>query len=437
MNGKSRNVLDPYLPASGNTGYQVSRYDLALSYRVTTNRLDGHALVTATATEDLTALALDLGSALKVTKVKVNDSGGIKFSQRDNKLRIKLSGTIRRGDLIRIDVRYAGHPRPLDNMFGSIGWEELTEGALTANQPNGACTWFPCNDHPSAKASYRITITTESTYQALANGTLVSRKSGAGTTTWVYDQPEPMSPYLATVQIGRYATHTVAATPVLIKAAVPPALRRRFDHDFARQRDMMTTFISMFGPYPFPSYTVVVTEDELEIPLEAQCLSIFGANHCDGSRDSERLIAHELAHQWFGNSVTAAQYNDIWLHEGFACYAEWLWSERSDGPSAKEWAEHYWTKLDRSPKDLVLTDPGPRNLFDDRVYKRGALALHSLRCRIGDDAFFSLLQDWTTRHRFGTVTTQNFTDLASNYTRHDLGGLWNEWLTRRPLPDLP
>ena len=103
----------------------------------------------------------------------------------------------------------------------------------------------------------------------------------------------------------------------------------------AASRQMMKLFIKLFGPYPLAAgYTVVVTDDDLEIPLEAQGVSIFGANHCDGSRGSERLIAHELAHQWFGNSVTARRWRDIWLHEGFACYAEWLWSEHSGGRTA-------------------------------------------------------------------------------------------------------
>ena len=110
---------------------------------------------------------------------------------------------------------------------------------------------------------------------------------------------------------------------------VPPRLLAAAEHDLARQPAMMALFEEQFGPYPFAAgYTVVVTDDDLEIPLEAQGLSVFGANHMDGRRGSERLVAHELAHQWFGNSLTVGRWRDIWLHEGFACYAEWLWSER-------------------------------------------------------------------------------------------------------------
>ena len=178
----------------------------------------------------------------------------------------------------------------------------------------------------------------------------------------------------------------------------------------------------------------MITEDPLEIPLEAQGVSIFGANHCDGTRASERLIAHELAHQWFGNSVTARWWRDIWLHEGFACYAEWLWSECSGGRSVDELARHYNAQLRQSAQDLVLADPGPHNMFDDRVYKRGALTLHDLRKRLGNVKFFALLKDWTTRHRHGTVVTEDFTGLAANYADESLRSFWDTWLFTTKVP---
>jgi aminopeptidase N len=200
---------------------------------------------------------------------------------------------------------------------------------------------------------------------------------------------------------------------------------------------MMKLFVKLFGPYPLSTgYTVVVTDDDLEIPLEAQGISIFGANHCDRHGKSERLIAHELAHQWFGNSVTARRWRDIWLHEGFACYAEWLWSEESGGRSADEWAKHYYQRLASSREDLLLADPGPRDMFDDRVYKRGAITLHVLRRAIGDDAFFDLLRDWTTRHRHATAVTDDFTGLAAKYSEKSLRPLWQAWLYSTALPDL-
>jgi len=284
-------------------------------------------------------------------------------------------------------------------------------------------------------------VTAESPYTVLANGNLVERRVHSSRTTWVYEQPQPMASYLATVQIGRYSLSPIDTRPVRQVLATTPRLRRAALHDFDRQSKMILAFQDMFGPYPFDGYTIVVTDDDLEIPLEAQSLSIFGSNHVDGERGSERLIAHELAHQWFGNSLTVGRWRDVWLHEGFACYAEWLWSERSGGPAANAHARREWQRLKQLPQDLVIADPGPDRMFDDRLYKRGALTLHALRQTLGDRAFFSMLTAWTSTHRHSTVTTVGFvehaTAAASGSDRQRVAALLNSWLRKPELPDLP
>ncbi|GFG65857.1 peptidase M1 [Mycobacterium kubicae] len=428
-------VIDPYLPKNGNFGYRVSRYELELEYQVGANRLSGIATITAVTVTELQSFTLDLSPALSVRKVSVNGEPAGQFSCRGGKLRVKMATKLATGAAMTVVVRYGGAPKPIRSLWGDVGFEELTDGALVAGQPNGAASWFPCDDHPRAKAAFRLQVSSENAYRVIANGKLVSRRARAGHTVWTYEQPEPTSTYLITVQIGRYETTRLARTPVPIAAALPERLRSEFDHDFARQPQMMQLFIDLFGPYPLSTgYTVVVTDDALEIPLEAQGISIFGANHCDGTGDSERLIAHELAHQWFGNSVTARRWRDIWLHEGFACYAEWLWSEHGGGSSADELADHYHRQLQDQPQDLLLTDPGPEDMFDDRVYKRGALTLHALRTRLGDVKFFALLQDWTKRYQHGTAVTEDFTGLAASYSDEPLRPLWQEWLYSTELP---
>lgn len=430
-------VIDPYLPHTGNFGYRVSRYELELEYKVNINRLAGVATITAVTLASLQTLTLDLSDALAVNKVMVNGRRPGHFKTAYNKLHITLPQKVPAGAALSIAVRYSGLPRPIHSLWGEVGFEELTNGALVAGQPNGAASWFPCDDHPSSKASYRIQISTDSPYRAIANGELVSRRVRAAHTVWTYEQPEPTSSYLMTLQIGMYVSHRLPKAPVPMQAILPDHLRTNFDHDFGRQSQMMKLFCKLFGPYPLSNgYTVVVTHDDLEIPLEAQGISIFGANHCDGRRGSERLIAHELAHQWFGNSVTVRRWRDIWLHEGFACYAEWLWSENSGGLTADEQARHYYQKLIDSAQDLVLADPGPRDMFDDRVYKRGAITLHALRGVIGDDKFFALLRDWTTRHQHSTVVTDDFTGLAANYADVSLRSLWDSWLYSTAVPPL-
>ena len=433
-------VIDPYLPTAGNFGYRVSRYELELEYKVAINRLGGTATVTAVTLAELQTFSLDLSSALSVAKVTVNGKRPKHFRTDRDKLHITLADRLPAGAAMTVAVRYSGTPRPKRTPWGEVGFEELTEGALVAGQPNGASSWFPCDDHPSAKASFRIQIATESAYLTLANGKLLSRRARAGMTTWTYEQSEPTSTYLITLQVGPYTRRRMAKNGVEIFSVLPDRLRREFDHDFGRQPQMMKLFVKLFGPYPLADgYTVVVTDDDLEIPLEAQGISIFGANHCDGRRGSERLVAHELAHQWFGNSVTAQRWRHIWLHEGFACYAEWLWSDHCGERSADDWARHYHRRLVDSPQDLVLADPGPQDMFDDRVYKRGALALHTLRRRIGDDSFFALLREWTSRYRHASVVTDDFIALAAQYTEDSLRPLWAAWLYSAEVPplDLP
>ena len=428
--------LDHYLPKNGNHGYRVTHYDLDLTYKMSSNRLAGTAIIDAVASDSRSRISLDMSTSLQITKVLVGGKRPAKFSHRDNKLTITLANKCEAGDLLEVTVNYAGVPKPINGPWGAVGWDELEEGVIVANQPNGAASWFPCNDHPSAKATFNITITADNPYYAIANGQLISTRTKASSRQWVYELREPTSTYLATVQIGRYTRQKVADSPVPMYGLVPSNLKTDFEHAFSRQQKMLKTFTKLFGPFPLAEYTVVVTEDSLEIPIEAQGISIFGSNHLDGKWSSERLIAHELAHQWFGNSVTSSQWRDIWLHEGFACYAEWLWSEESGGPKASELAKKARESLDRLPHDIILGDPGAHDMFDDRIYKRGAVTLHALRKEIGKKAFFEMVQKWTAENRHSTVSTADFKKLAASYADDSLKGFWKAWLDSTDVPKL-
>ena len=427
---------DDYFPRYGDLSYDVLHYDLRLDYRVDGNHLDGRAELHAVALTDVDELHVDL-QGLTVSKVRLDTVPVAKFSVRGGKLVVRTKRVIEAGDEFRLVIRYGGRPRPIPDGDGGMGWEELTHGVLVAGQTNGAASWFPCNDRPTNKAGYRIEVTTASPYYVLANGRLISRRAAAGDTTWVYEQAEPMATYLATVQIGRYDAREIPEAPVPMTAVLPEGSQAGFEAGFGRQAEMMGFFIRTFGAYPFGSYAVVVTEDPLEIPLEAQSLSVFGSNFLTDDWDSVRLVAHEMSHQWFGNSLTLAAWRDIWLHEGFACYAEWLWSEESGGPSADDRAREHWDRLAAAPQDLSLADPGADEMFDDRVYKRGALLLHALRATIGDETFFSLLQRWVRDNAHGTVTTPMFVELADELAGRPLTDVFEPWLYETDLPDLP
>jgi len=426
---------DSYLPASGNGGYRVLHYDLDLDYRIMTNRLAGKAGITARAVQSLSRFSLDLGR-FRVQDVRV-DGRPARFTHRAGKLRVKPEDPIAYGTVFKVEVRYAGVPVPISGRWGDIGWDELTDGALVASQPNGAPSWFPCNDHPAGKATYLVTLTVAAPYTVVVTGDLVSRRRGAGARTWVYERTEPTSPYLMSVQIGRYDVVQLAAGDVNQLAAVPARLRGVFAHDFGRHGEIMTTLEGLFGPYPFREYVVVVADDDLDDPIEAQGMAVFGRNHLDGRRTHERLAVHELAHQWFGNSLTVADWRHIWLNEGFATYAEWLWSAASGGPSADAHAAQWHARLAAQPATVIVANPGVGRMFDPAVYKRGALTLHALRTKIGDPAFFALLRSWVAEHQHGTVSTDEFREHARRFAPGPVDELLTEWLDRRPLPPLP
>jgi aminopeptidase N len=430
--------VDLYTPDSGNFVVAVTHYDLELDYKVTSNRLQATATLSVVAQEDLRKFSLDL-HGLVVARVSVDGVRVSRFTQSKTKLKIEVPAGIEAGQQFTVVVKYGGNPGPMQTVWGEVGWEELTEGVLVAGQPCGASTWFPCSDHPRNKATYRFSITTDSPFYVVANGRLVSKTVRASRTRWVYESPEPMPAYLATVQIGHYRPQELPAGSVPLLSFIPDDLQDQFVADFSCQREMMDVFENLFGEYPFEAYTVVVTDDELEIPLESLGVSVFGRNHVDGSKGSNRLVAHELAHSWFGNSLTVSTWKDIWLQEGFACYAEWLWSENSGGKSAAEWALHFWQALKALPQDILVGDPGPDLMFDDRVYKRGAITLHALRLLLGDAGFFDMLRAWTKANTFGSVTTEDFVRHVESCVgaEVDVRNLFEAWLLGTALPAFP
>lgn len=432
---------DSYTGVDFNLGFSIDHYDLDLVYRVEPNLLSGVAKLHISVDEDLDKLTLDLGGAMAARRISADE--GIKvtrFRQSGGKIRITFDDTIEAGSEFILTVRYGGNPRPIRTAWGEIGWEETESGALVASQPNGAPSWFPCDDTPSEKATYDIRVTADNPFTVISNGKLVSKKAQNSTTSWHYKVDSPMATYLATIQVGEFTKFTLGRNTV---AWAPAHLRYRVLEEFKQQQEMLDFYESVFGKYPFPDYQVVITEDELEIPLEAQGLSIFGSNHVAGNHRFERLIAHELAHQWFGNSVGVSEWKDIWLNEGFACYCEWLWTEHTGASTAHEAARSHYLVLSRKSQDLLLADPGTKDMFDDRVYKRGAITVHALRRLLGDEAFFEAIRAYLKESRNDTVVPETLVNhitgaaLKVGVSVDEVNDLLEAWLHETALPKFP
>ena len=331
-----------------------------------------------------------------------------------------------RGREFTVSVTYQGNPTPVAGIDGDAGWEEP---GTTASSWQRSRTAPPRGSHATTGRPTRrdrIEVATATAYHVAANGTLVEQRRGASRTTWVFDQPEPMATYLATVHIGRYGTRLLTTSPVPIHAVRSGRLARRADAALARQVDMMAVFTRRFGPYPFSQYTVVVTDDEPEIPLEAQGIATFGANYATTDWQSERLVAHELAHQWFGNSLTVRSWRDIWLHEGFACYAEWLWSEESGGARRRSTR----SSLETAREAVAGAHPGrPRAAADVR---RPGLQAGSADapCPAAHAGGAVLLRACCTRGWPTTPTGQSPRTCSSNTSSSTPGAPWGR---ARPL----
>ncbi|MEV6299363.1 M1 family metallopeptidase [Actinoplanes sp. NPDC051861] len=426
---------DPYFPKYGNGGYDVAGYDLNLKYEPDSGRLSGTATITATATQDLSRFNLDLAH-LKASQVTVDGAAATSAAQ-GNELVITPAAGISTGREFTVVVTYAGVPGQLENeTLGEGGWLRTADGAIALGQPESASTWYPVNDHPSDKAVFKLAMTVPDGVEAISNGVPGERETAGGWTTWRWSENSPMASYLSTVVIGQYriTTGTHAGKPMI--TAVPDSLPA--DGPAAKSMAMtgeVTDFlVSQFGPYPFGANGgVVVDEDKVRYALETQARPVYG-NTFFGGGVNPSVVAHELAHQWFGDSLALDRWQDIWLNEGFATYAEWLWSEHEGDATAQQIFDRTYRAFDWSEPP---GDPGPNRIFGTAVYQRGGMTVHALRRTIGDDAFFKLVKSWAAEHRDGNVTTDQFIAAAESASGKNLDKFFQDWLFGTKRPPIP
>ncbi|MEQ8672217.1 MAG: M1 family metallopeptidase [Aggregatilineales bacterium] len=317
-------IGDPYYPMMGNGGYDVQNYNITLDVDMDAEEIAGTTVISAITTQDLARFNLDFGD-LEISMVQVNQQPA-EYTHANNELTITLAEVLTANTPFTVTVSYIGDP----NASRLGGWSFYGEGVLVAGEPTGASGWFPVNEHPLDKATYSYNITVDTPFIVGANGTQQSVLIRDGHATYRWSSQDPMSSYLTTVVIGEFdivRDETGSGIPIrnYFSVNVPQTALE----DFALQADMIDFFETVFGPYPFEAYGSVVHNVPLGFALETQTLSTFG-----NSFTNEGVIAHELAHQWFGNAVGPAAWQHIWLNEGFATYAEVLWIEHSRGENA-------------------------------------------------------------------------------------------------------
>jgi aminopeptidase N len=433
----SSGVGDPYFPLEGNGGYNATAYLLDLSYAPATNRLDGTATITATATQNLSRFDLDL-QGLTVTSVQVNGQPAT-FTRSGQELVVTPVAGIDQGREFSVAVRYGGVPQPLGGpiVFGQpYGWIKTDDGAFVATEPNAPSTWFPANDHPSDKARYQIRVSVPDGLFVASNGRLLTQKSMAGRTTFVWEETHPMAPHAVTATIGRFTVHR-GTTPGGVPSLV--AIDPRFPAEpgapdlVAKTAEITDYWTSLFGPYPFEETGGILDNlPNTGYSLETQTRPVYTVL-------AETVIAHELSHQWFADAVTPRRWSDVWLNEGFATYAQWLWSDHT---GVRGLHDSLLRNYNAFPADdpfwqITVSDPGRDTMFSAPVYVRGAMALQVLRERVGDTAFLHLLRTWYSIYKDGNAGTTEFIALANQVTGEDVTGLLHTWLSTTGRPSLP
>jgi aminopeptidase N len=453
---------DAYFPFAGNGGYDVQHYDLDITYTPPgpapaplVGRLSGVATIDLVATQDLDRFNLDL-RGMEVQAVTVNRKratevappapgaeveGAAYWHVQDDaarswELTIQPRPKIKKGQTARVVVTYGGDTtRPTDIEGVLYGWVTMRDGAMVVGEPEGSMTWYPVSDHQTDKATYGFEITVPEGKVAVANG-LPARDpvTEDGWTTWFWDAPDLQASYLTTASVGDYDlrfSETDDGLPIIdaVDDNLTTANAATTEASLALQAEMIAFLEDAFVPYPFNSAGAIVDDDTVGYALETQTRSVYSRVASEGT------VVHEIAHQWFGNAVSPERWQDIWLNEGWATYAEWLWSEDSGDDSAQALFESILDiPADDEFWDLAIADPGPFGLFLGGIYDRGAATLHALRVKIGDEAFFAASQEWLERYDDSTATTEDFEEVFEEVSGQDLGAFFDVWLRTPSKP---
>ena len=424
--GGQAGLGDSLYPLLGNPGYDALHYEIEMDVSPAENAITATTLITAQATKNLEAFNLDL-SGLEVRSLTVNNVPA-PFSRQGHKLTINPAGALAAGSQFQVAVVYSGSPEPITDPgvpFSKLGWHHRAGIIYTLNQPSGAMTWFPSNNHPADKATYEMRITVPEGVVAAANGVLAGQTAAGGKTTYTWQMDRPMATYLAAIYIGDF--ERVSHGPLdggspLIRNYLPQNADPSISQALAVTPEIIRFFEARLGPYPFEAYGTMVMPFDLGFALENQTLSIHGPDTIGVD-----ILAHEIAHQWLGNSATLDDWGDIWLNESFATYLQLMFE-------AQYFEQDLGSKISRVQTVLATSGAGPakgikvRDFVNFNVYGRGVVGLQALRRHAGDEVFFKILQAHYDQAAGSNTNTDKFLGIVNELAGPEAVDIVESWL---------
>lgn len=430
MKGKD-GIGDPYFPDYGATGYNATKYDIDVTFDPTAETINGTTTMSAVADPDAQWSTVSLDLLLPVGSVEVNGEAA-EFTQQRGSRNVDITPVTPVTGEFTVTVSYAG--RPADYLDERVqGWLVKGEEWVLAGEPESAPLWFASNDHPRDPATYDISLRVPAGMQALSAGRLLSTDAGSEDDwdTWHYEQAQPVPTYSVFVAFGSFSIERGEADGLEYVYAVSNQLGKRQRAAIMDVLDdsgrIVRALEEFLGPYPLDSVGGVVPVVSFWFgALETAGRPVYHVNAA-----VENVVVHELAHMWVGNTVTLYDWNDIYINEAMASYAEWVYAERHGGRTAQQAMDAMLGRF--SQWSVIPSDPGADKVFTV-AYTRGPMSLQALRNVYDDDAgFFAMWKQWA--QTTGPRSLEDFRAFAQEHTSHDLTDFFTAWLDSPQRPE--
>ena len=430
---------DSYYPEKGDPGIDTLHYDLDLTWFKKARELRGVAKIVFRATRTSGRFQLDLAHPMDVRRVTV-DGAEADFGHPGKTLFVRTPVEAESRHEVR--VVYRGTPRPASGPasrsdIARVGMRVTKDGQLcTMQEPFGAFTWYPANDQPSDKALYDVKVDVPSPWVGVSNGQMLDRRTVGGRTVTEWTNAHPMSSYLMTIGVGPYKHYRQSGPHGLPMNYWVPRNRPELVKPLLRTPAALRWLEKRLGPYPFDRVGVMVTPSGSA--METQTLITFGVkNYVYGARGVRQTIVHELAHQWYGDTVTPNDWRDLWMNEGMATYQDTRWAAAQGWTTWQSW-QHQWAQDDQLWRD-IYGPPGdykPNQFASLNVYYCTALMWDRLRLKIGTATFNRLVRSWpqAAAHRDSNQPRSTIIAWFEARSGRELSLFFNRWLNSAKSP---